>query len=67
MSKQYIPKGAQSLPYPSHAAVVYLYTDKAGQPAAIAYRYANDVPDWHESFANPEARQERIAQWLKVL
>lgn len=67
MSNRFIPAGAQSVPYPKHEAIVYLYTDKTGLPAALAYRYANTTPDWHESFKNAVERHDRILKWLDTL
>jgi hypothetical protein len=57
----YIPEGAAKVADKHSAAVAYVFTNKAGQPCAMAFYGKADKPLWHFRFRSEKEREARIA------
>lgn len=58
----FIPKGSLKITDKASDAIVYVYTSAKDRPAAMAFHGKAQKPDWHHTFANPEARERKIRQ-----
>lgn len=60
----YIPKDYDSK-QEQGKAVVYLYDNRTGRPAAVAFYGKAQKPAWHYWYNTPEQRQAKIDSWFK--
>lgn len=60
ITTRYIPENSTLITRDNLPAEVYIYTNKSGQPAAIAYAGKSNKPVWHYRFTNEAQRQARI-------
>lgn len=57
---RYIPQGAIRVADKHSSAVAYVYTNRRGQPSAIAFRGRADKCDWHFAFRSEADRERRV-------
>ncbi len=61
---RFIPENAQEVTRAGLPAIVYTFTSKQGQPAAIAYIGEQSKNTWHYRFMSPKQREQKIDEFF---
>jgi hypothetical protein len=60
-----IPKGAIKITPKGLDLVIYLYTDRGGQPCALAFGGKRNKPDLHVRYSKPERRDQHLREHVE--
>lgn len=60
----FLGDGVEKIIAPDYAAVVYLYSNRRGQPCAVGFTGRAKKPRLHYYYRTVESRDELVADWL---
>lgn len=65
MNSRYIPQNAHEYTREGVNAIIYLFTNRTNQPAAIAYAGKSNKADFHYHFKTEDQRQQYCNAWME--
>lgn len=63
--ENFIPKGAIKITPKGLDLVIYLYSDRGGQPCALAFGGKRSKPDLHVRYSKPERREAHLREHVE--